>query len=124
VPELAPLASEAIFDRLSMSASEGTPLEFALRDAQVTAFAIIGVAMEVGIEPTVRRGADLGPIPVVITDACGAGEPRCRKALARRVHHRRRRHPDRHLDVHRPPRPATDGRPGAETTATARECPT
>jgi biuret amidohydrolase len=73
VPELAPLASEAIFDRLSMSAFEGTPLEFALRDAQVIAFAIVGVAIEVGIEPTVRHGADLGLIPIVITDACGAG---------------------------------------------------
>ena len=29
--------------------------------------------MEVGIEPTVRHGADLGYIPVVVTDACGAG---------------------------------------------------
>jgi nicotinamidase-related amidase len=56
-----------------MSASEGTALEFALRDAQVTAFAIVGVAMEVGIEPTVRRGADLGPIPVVITDRAAPG---------------------------------------------------
>jgi nicotinamidase-related amidase len=74
VPELAPLASEAIFDRLSMSAFEGTPLEFALRDAQVTAFAIVGVAIEVGIEPTVRHGADLGLVPVVVTDACGAGD--------------------------------------------------
>jgi biuret amidohydrolase len=73
VPELAPLASEAVFDRLSMSAFEGTPLEFALRDAQVTAFAIVGVATEVGIEPTVRHGADRGLIPVVVTDACGAG---------------------------------------------------
>jgi nicotinamidase-related amidase len=73
VPELAPLASEAIFDRLSLSAFEGTPLEFALRDAQVTAFAIVGVAIEVGIEPTVRHGADLGLIPILITDACGAG---------------------------------------------------
>jgi biuret amidohydrolase len=73
VPELAPTASEAVFDRLSMSAFEGTPLDFALRDAQVTAFAIVGVAMEVGIEPTVRHGADRGLIPVVITDACGAG---------------------------------------------------
>jgi biuret amidohydrolase len=72
VPELAPLASEAIFDRLSMSAFEGTPLEFALRDAQVSAFAIVGVAIEVGIEPTVRHGADRGLIPVVVTDACGA----------------------------------------------------
>jgi nicotinamidase-related amidase len=73
VPDLAPLASEAIFDRLSMSAFEGTPLEFALRDAQVSAFAIVGVAIEVGIEPTVRHGVDLGLVPVVITDACGAG---------------------------------------------------
>jgi biuret amidohydrolase len=73
VPELAPRESEAIFDRLSMSAFEGTPLEFALRDAQVTAFAIVGVAIEVGIEPTVRHGADRGLIPVVVTDACGAG---------------------------------------------------
>jgi nicotinamidase-related amidase len=74
VPELAPLASEAVFDKLSMSAFEGTPLEFALRDALVTAFAIVGVAMEVGIEPTVRHGADRGLIPVVVTDACGAGD--------------------------------------------------
>jgi biuret amidohydrolase len=73
LPELAPRASEAIFDNLSMSAFEGTPLEFALRDAQVTAFAIVGVATEVGIEPTVRHGADRGLIPILVTDACGAG---------------------------------------------------
>jgi nicotinamidase-related amidase len=73
VPELAPRDSEAIFDKLSMSAFEGTPLEFALRDAQITAFAIVGVAIEVGMEPTVRHGADRGFIPVLITDACGAG---------------------------------------------------
>ena len=74
VPELVPRASEAIFDRLSMSAFEGTPLEFALRDAQISAFAIVGVAIEVGIEPTVRNGADRGFIPVVVSDACGAGD--------------------------------------------------
>jgi nicotinamidase-related amidase len=74
VPELAPNESEAVFDKLSLSAFEGTPLEFALRDAQVTAFAIAGVATEVGIEPTVRHGADRGLIPVVVTDACGAGD--------------------------------------------------
>ena len=80
VPELRPRASEAVFDKLSMSPFEGTPLEFALRDAQVTAFAIAGVATEVGIEPTVRHGADRGLIPVLVTDACGAGN----RAAARR----------------------------------------
>jgi nicotinamidase-related amidase len=79
VPELAPRDSEAIFDRLTMSAFEGTPLELALRDCQITAFAIVGVATEVGIEPTVRHGADRGFIPVVITDACGAGNPAAAK---------------------------------------------
>ena len=74
VPELAPRPSEAIFDKITFSAFEGTPLDIALRDCGVTAFAICGVATEIGIEPTVRHGADLGYIPIVITDACGAGD--------------------------------------------------
>ena len=73
VPELQPLPSEAIFDKLTMSAFEGTPLDFALRDCGIVAFAIVGIAMEIGIEPTVRHGADLGYIPVVVKDACGFG---------------------------------------------------
>jgi len=73
VPELQPLPSEATFDKLALSAFEGTPLGFALRDCGITAVAIAGIAMEIGIEPTVRHAADLGFVPVVITDACGAG---------------------------------------------------
>ena len=73
VPELEPRPSEAIFDKLAMSAFEGTPLEFALRDCGITAVAIAGIALEIGIEPTARHAADLGIIPVVIEDACGAG---------------------------------------------------
>jgi nicotinamidase-related amidase len=75
VPELAPTAKEAVLDKLTMSAFAGTPLELALRDAGVQALAIVGVAIEIGIEPTVRHAADLGFIPVVITDACAAGDP-------------------------------------------------
>jgi nicotinamidase-related amidase len=73
VPDLAPLPSEAIFDKITMSAFEGTPLDIALRDCGISAFIIVGVATEIGIEPTVRHGADLGYIPIVVTDACGAG---------------------------------------------------
>jgi nicotinamidase-related amidase len=73
VPELAPLPSEAIFDKITMSAFEGTPLNIALRDCGVTAVAVVGIALEVGIEPSVRHAIDLGLIPVVISDACGAG---------------------------------------------------
>jgi biuret amidohydrolase len=73
VAELNPLPSEAIFDKISMSAFEGTPLNMALRDCGIDAFAIVGIAMEIGIEPTVRHGADLGYVPVVVKDACGFG---------------------------------------------------
>jgi nicotinamidase-related amidase len=74
IPELVPRATEAVFDKITMSAFEGTPVDIVLRDCGVNAFAIVGVATEVGIEPTVRHGADLGYIPVVVTDACGAGD--------------------------------------------------
>jgi biuret amidohydrolase len=73
LPEMTPRSSEAVFDKITMSAFEGTPLDITLRDCGVTAFLIVGVATEVGIEPTVRHGADLGYIPIIVTDACGAG---------------------------------------------------
>ncbi len=73
VPDLKPLASEAVIDKIAMSAFVGTPLDIVFRDCGISAFAIVGVAMEVGIEPTVRHAADLGYIPVVVADACGAG---------------------------------------------------
>ena len=73
IPELLPRPTEAIFDKITMSAFEGTPLNIVLRDCGVNTFAIVGVAMEVGIEPTVRHAADLGYVPVIVRDACGAG---------------------------------------------------
>jgi biuret amidohydrolase len=74
VPELSPLPSEAVSDKIAMSAFEGTFLDVALRDLGVNSFAICGIATEIGIEPTVRHAADLGYIPVVVEDACGAGD--------------------------------------------------
>ncbi|MBV9337635.1 MAG: cysteine hydrolase [Solirubrobacterales bacterium] len=73
VPELRPNEKEAVLDKLTLSAFAGTPLELALRGAGVGAIAIVGVATEIGIEPTVRHAGDLGFIPVVVTDACAAG---------------------------------------------------
>jgi nicotinamidase-related amidase len=79
VPELAPRASEGVFDKLTMSAFQGTWLDFALCDCGINAFIIVGVATEIGIEPTARHGADLGYIPVLVTDACGAGNEEAAK---------------------------------------------
>ena len=80
--ELAPRPSEVIFDKITMSAFEGTLLDIALRDCRLNAVVIVGVATEIGIEPTARHAADLGYLPVVVTDACGAGH---RDAAARSI---------------------------------------
>jgi nicotinamidase-related amidase len=74
VPELAPRPSEAVIDKIAMSAFAGTPLDMVLRDCGVRSYVIAGIALEVGIEPTVRHSADLGYVPVVVADACGAGD--------------------------------------------------
>lgn len=71
--EVAPGPGEAVLDKLTMSAFEGTALTFVLRDCGVTTVVLGGVALEIGIEPTARHAADLGFIPVIATDACGAG---------------------------------------------------
>jgi nicotinamidase-related amidase len=80
VSELTPLPTEAIFDKITMSAFLGTPLDIAMRDCGLNAFAIVGIALEIGIEPTVRHALDLGYIPVVVADACGS---RDKEAAAR-----------------------------------------
>jgi len=73
IPELQPLPSEAIFDKITMSAFAGTPLEIALRDCGIRSFIIAGIALEIGIDPTCRHGSDLGLVPILVQDACGFG---------------------------------------------------
>lgn len=73
VPEVAPGPSEAIVDKITMSAFEGTFLEIALRDCGIRSFLIVGIALEIGIDPTCRQGADLGFWPLLVRDACGFG---------------------------------------------------
>jgi len=82
VADLSPRDDEAVLDKLAMSAFAGTPLEMALRDLGIRSFAIAGVALEIGIAPTVWHAVDLGLIPVVVTDACGGRDlPAMRRVL-------------------------------------------
>jgi len=73
VPEVAPLPSEAVCDKLGMSMFAGTPLDTALRDCGVSMFAIAGVVLEIGIAPTISHATDLGYVPIVVANACGIG---------------------------------------------------
>jgi nicotinamidase-related amidase len=78
VSELAPLADEAVFDKLTMSLFDSTALNFALRDCGIRAIAVAGIAMEIGIEPTLRQATDNGFAAVLIEDACGFGNAAAR----------------------------------------------
>lgn len=83
VPELAPLAAEAVFDKLTMSLFDSTSLSLALHDCGIRSIAIVGIAMEIGIEPTVRQATDNGFAAVLIEDACGFGNEAARdRAMA------------------------------------------
>jgi biuret amidohydrolase len=44
VPELAPRDDEALLDKITLSAFEGTPLGMILRDCGLSAFVIVGIA--------------------------------------------------------------------------------
>ena len=79
VPELAPRRTEAVLERITMSAFAGTYLDIALRDCGIRTFLIAGIALEVGIEPAIRHATDLGYLPILITDACGWGNAEAAK---------------------------------------------
>ena len=70
---VAPLPTDAVIDKIAMSAFEGTPLATMLRDLGLVSFLVAGIALEIGIEPTARHAADLGLVPIVVEDACGFG---------------------------------------------------
>ncbi|HEV2575270.1 MAG TPA: cysteine hydrolase [Beijerinckiaceae bacterium] len=78
VPELAPRADEAVFDKLTMSAFDSTALGFALHDCGIRTLVVAGIAMEIGIEPTVRQATDNGFVAVLLLDACGFGNREAR----------------------------------------------
>ena len=73
IPPLGESISSGVLAKFCTAYLEGTPLAIALRDCNINAIALVGVAMEIGIEPTARHAADLGIIPIVVADACGAG---------------------------------------------------
>lgn len=71
---VAPNEDEAVFDKITMSAFEGTPLGIALRDCSIRSVVLCGIALEIGIDPTARHAADLGIVPIIVRDACGQGD--------------------------------------------------
>ena len=83
VEAVAPRSEDMVLDKVNLSAFEGTPLAFLLRDLGICSLLMAGIALEVGLEPTARHAADLGFIPVLVQDACGFGNAEAaRRSLA------------------------------------------
>ena len=78
IPRLAPRPEDAVFDKVTMSAFDSTSLGFALKDCGIQAIALAGIALEIGIEPTLRQAYDNGFVGVLIEDACGFGNREAR----------------------------------------------
>jgi hypothetical protein len=55
--------------------AKGVPSNAEKASLSSTASSSRGVSSgtEIGVDPTVRHGADLGLVPIVVQDACGAG---------------------------------------------------
>ncbi|MGY2048307.1 isochorismatase family cysteine hydrolase [Methylobacterium sp. JK268] len=87
VPELSPSPDDLVLDKYAMSAFVGTPLATALRDCGLSTLIVCGIATEIGIDPTLRHAADLGLVPVLATDACGAGNAEASAHALAALHH-------------------------------------
>lgn len=81
VPELEPSEDDVVLDKVTMSAFAGTYLDLAMRDKGLVGFAIAGIALEIGIGPTLFHGADLNYVPALIADACGARDEKARDCV-------------------------------------------
>ena len=69
IDELAPTADEGIFDKIGLSAFDGTPLETALRDLGTKRLYVLGAVLEIGIVPTVQDALKRGFEVAVVSDA-------------------------------------------------------
>src|SRR6516164_1147829 len=75
VSELAPRPEDAVFDKITMSAFEGTPLAIALRDCGISSIAIVGIATDLTVKPVGEPDAgDRHEVGIEPTARCGGGD--------------------------------------------------
>ncbi|MCY0881098.1 MAG: cysteine hydrolase, partial [Firmicutes bacterium] len=75
IDALTPHDNDYLLTKHSRGAFTGTELDQLLRSWKVENIAIGGIATNIGVESTVRVGADLGYNFVVVEDACGGLTP-------------------------------------------------
>jgi nicotinamidase-related amidase len=71
-PLVAPGDGETVLQKSEPNSFVGTPLESALRDADVDEITVVGMMTSMCVDSTVRAAADLGFAVTVVHDACAA----------------------------------------------------
>ncbi|MEM8596934.1 MAG: isochorismatase family cysteine hydrolase [Pseudomonadota bacterium] len=76
LPELAPEPGVIVVDKTANGAFTGTDFDIVLHAAGIRALAYTGVTIDVCVHTSMREANDRGYQSVLISDACGAIEPR------------------------------------------------
>jgi nicotinamidase-related amidase len=80
VPELAPIAGEAVVDKPGKGAFFATDLDHILRNRGIKSLIVCGVTTEVCVTTTVREANDRGYECVVLQDCVGSYFPQFQRA--------------------------------------------
>lgn len=83
-PELAPRDDEMVWDKVTMSAFAGTPLDIVLRDCGVSTVAVLGVALETGASRRSATRRTWATCRWWSATPAGRGTPRPARARSRR----------------------------------------